>query len=77
MNSKIQLAVAAATRTAYEHSFRTVFLVSLAFGLLSVISSWFSPNVEKHMTNFLNTKVDGTQWKVSEDKSDPERDEKV
>jgi hypothetical protein len=68
MNATIQKDVVAATRHAYEASFRTVFLTSLAFGGLAIISAWFTPNTARHMTNFINTKVDGTQSKVANEK---------
>jgi hypothetical protein len=64
MTAAIQRGIVEATRHAYELSFRTIFLVSLAFGGLAIISSWFNPDTAKHMTGFINTKVDGTQSKV-------------
>jgi hypothetical protein len=45
----IEKAGAVAYRVAYMDAYRTVFYVSIAFGGLAILISFFIPNVEEHM----------------------------
>lgn len=56
----ISAAGALAYRHAYMDAYRTVFLVSIAFGGLGIIVSFFVPNVDKNMTNSIATTLHGT-----------------
>jgi hypothetical protein len=54
-----QLAVAeAGLKTAYVHSFRIVYLVSIAFGVIATIAVSFSANVDKQMTKEVDIKLE-------------------
>lgn len=57
MTPAIQAAITLATRVANAMSFRTMFLVSLAFGLTSVIGSFFIGNLDEHLTDDVARKL--------------------
>ncbi|OCK82586.1 MFS general substrate transporter, partial [Lepidopterella palustris CBS 459.81] len=59
MLSPAQLGLAmAGVKQAYVHSFRVVYLSSIAFGVLGVISVAFCKNVDHLMTNQVDIKLD-------------------
>lgn len=74
MTTTILSAVMDAVKTAYSQSFRTVFLVSIAFGGLSVITSLFSAPVDDRFTNDVAAKLSsgGASNQVFEEKKDVE-----
>ncbi|PYH87454.1 siderophore iron transporter [Aspergillus ellipticus CBS 707.79] len=59
MTGSILSAVENATKTAYSQSFRTVFLVSIAFGGLSVITALFSRPVDGRFTGAVAARLAG------------------
>lgn len=52
-------AAAGANQEAYTQSFRTVYLVSLAFGGLGIIAACNAPNIEKFFTEDIARKLHG------------------
>ncbi|GKZ37917.1 hypothetical protein AbraIFM66950_009749 [Aspergillus brasiliensis] len=59
MTGKILGVVTEAVKTAYSQSFRTVFLVSIAFGGLSVIAACFAEGVDGRFTGDVAAKLGG------------------
>jgi len=56
-----------AYRVAYSDAYRTIFLTSIAFGVLGIICNLFVPNVDKLLTNSVaatltNRKGDKVDW---------------
>ncbi|PYI08054.1 siderophore iron transporter [Aspergillus sclerotiicarbonarius CBS 121057] len=74
MTTTILAAVMDAVKTGYSQSFRTVFLVSVAFGGLSVITSLFSASVDDRFTNDVAAKLSnaGASDEVFVEKKDVE-----
>lgn len=64
MTSKIEAAVAAATTQAYTSSFKTVYLASISFGVLSVVAALCTQNVEKFMTGQVARQLQGKAQKT-------------
>ena len=60
MSQKIMAAVDAAVKDAYARSYQTVYLCTLPFGALLVISALFSPNVEQYLTDEVARKLHPT-----------------
>ncbi|KAJ6106141.1 hypothetical protein N7512_009658 [Penicillium capsulatum] len=56
---KVIAAATEAAKTAYAHSFRTVFLVSIAFGSLSMIAALGSVSVDDKLNNVVAAKLSG------------------
>ncbi|CAK7200156.1 hypothetical protein SEUCBS139899_002846 [Sporothrix eucalyptigena] len=52
--------IANAYQTAYAKSFQVVYLVSIAFGVLSIIAAFFSPNLEHRFTSEVARRLHGT-----------------
>jgi hypothetical protein len=50
LNAQVEKAGKLAYRIAYMDAYRTIFYVSIAFGALAIIVSFWIPNVEEHMT---------------------------
>lgn len=48
---KVLEVAAVALRSAYQKSFETVYLVTLAFGIISVVAAFFSPSIESLYTD--------------------------
>lgn len=46
---------ARAYQVAYADAYRTVFLTSIAFGVLGIVCSFFVPNVDEYMTDSVAT----------------------
>lgn len=67
---KIQAAITLAVRIANAMSFKTMFLVSLAFGVTSVIGSFFIGNLDDHLTDEVARKLQNR--KGPQDRSDVE-----
>lgn len=61
MTTKIQAAIMHAVQVANSKSFKTMFLVSLAFSLASVISSLFIQSVDKSLTGEIARKLQGVR----------------
>lgn len=55
LNPRILAVAESAFKYAYMAAFRTVFLSTIAFGALAIISSYFVPNVESLMTLEVST----------------------
>ncbi|KAJ5152785.1 uncharacterized protein N7482_009263 [Penicillium canariense] len=71
ITEKIMLAVADAAKTAYSESFRTVFLVSITFGALSLIAALGSVSVDDKLDNVVAAKLSGagaSQEEIHEEK---------
>jgi hypothetical protein len=60
INENIMTAVFNAVKTAYSQSFRTVFLVSIAFGGLAVVAAFASVPVDEKLDNAVAAKLSGT-----------------
>lgn len=61
MNSTIESAIAGGIKYAWSSSFSTVYYASLAFAGLGIIASYFSPDVDKQMNDFVSRRITGTQ----------------
>jgi hypothetical protein len=59
INAGIIAAYQTARKDSYSQSFQTVYLSAIAFGSIALLASFWIPNVDKLMTNFLNKRVDG------------------
>lgn len=57
IDSAVLANLAAATVDAFIASFKTVYLSSLAWGGLAIIAAFFTVNLEKYMTNYVNKAV--------------------
>lgn len=57
INTAILTATQQAVKHAYSMSFRTVFLCTLPFGALILVSSVFAPNVEDYLTDDVARKL--------------------
>lgn len=53
----IKTALATAQKRAYAESLKTVYLSSLAFGGLALVVAFFSSDVDKYLTGFVNKTV--------------------
>lgn len=73
MTPSIKSAIQHGIRVANAQSFRTMFLVSLAFGITAVISAWFVSNMDKFLTDDVARKLQG----VKGDRKEHEQGEKV
>jgi len=56
----ISAVVGVAVKVAYARSYQTVFLCTLPFGILLIISALLSPNVEQYLTDEVARKLQGT-----------------
>lgn len=61
----IQAALVQAVKVANADSFRTMFLVSLAFGLSAAIASFFVGNMDDHLTDEVARKLQGVKGDVT------------
>ncbi|TPX11720.1 uncharacterized protein E0L32_007457 [Thyridium curvatum] len=61
MTPAIRDAIQMATRVANAMSFRTMFLVSIAFGVTSAASSFFIRNLDRHLTDDVARKLQGVK----------------
>lgn len=57
ISPEIMTAVSAAVKDAYTRSYRTVYLCTLPFGALLIISALFSPDVERYLTDEVARKL--------------------
>jgi hypothetical protein len=57
MKMSILAAFSAATRAAYTHAFKIVYLSSIAFASLAFIGCIFVTDVDKYMTDFVNKTI--------------------
>lgn len=53
-------------KIAYASSFKVVYLSSLAFAGVSIITAWFVSDVDSLLTNFVNKKIHGAKAGVVE-----------
>lgn len=61
MTTKIASAVGEAVKTAYSHSFQTVYLASIAFGGAAIIAAFFSRSIDDKMTSEVAQKLRGVE----------------
>jgi hypothetical protein len=75
MTPAIEVALRAAQKRVYSASFSTVYLSSLAFGGLALVSIFFSTdNFDEYFTNFINkTVTTNTIAKVKSNRGDLEK----
>ncbi|KAJ4371930.1 hypothetical protein N0V86_008484 [Didymella sp. IMI 355093] len=59
MSPEVLAAVSGAVKDAYARSYQTVYLCTLPFGVLLIISALFSPNVEQYLTDEVARKLHG------------------
>lgn len=59
LNTAVEKAGTLAYRIAYMDAYRTIFYVSIAFGALAMLVSFWIPNVEEHMTGNVATTLHG------------------
>lgn len=59
-------AIADPIKQAYTLSFRTVFLCTLPFGVITIIAAILCPNVEDYMTDQVARKLQGGRHRVAE-----------
>lgn len=57
LSSAMLAAVNKIVPTAYSQAFKTVYLASLAFGGIAILSSLFSKDVQKHLTDKVERKM--------------------
>lgn len=72
MNSTILEAYSEGTMTAYKSSFRVVYLASLAFGGVSIISALFVRDISQYLTNFVNKRIHEPQLRHHHEASETE-----
>jgi MFS family permease len=61
INSQIEIAVGLAQKTAFSGAVRLVFLVSVAFGGIGIIATFFLKNIDHLLTNDVSRKLHTTQ----------------
>lgn len=57
MNDQILDALALATKHAYAHTFKIVYLATLAFTGIGLIAAFFIKDVDKYLTNYVNKTI--------------------
>lgn len=57
MTAAIKVVLQAAQKRAYAESFKIVYLSTLAFGGIALITSFFSADVDKYLTGYVNKTV--------------------
>lgn len=57
MNGQILEALSVATRDAYSHAFKIVYLATLAFTAIGLIASFFVTDVEEFLTDYVNKTI--------------------
>lgn len=72
ITASIQAALMQAVKVANASSFRTMFLVSLAFGLSAAIASFFIGNMDRHLTDEVARKLQGVKGHPSTNRGDLE-----
>lgn len=60
INPTIEGAVTNGLKTAYASSFSTVYLASIGFGGIAIIASLFTKDIDKHLTNYVSRRINGT-----------------
>lgn len=60
INAQVEAAVASATTQAWASSFRMVYLISIIFGGIAFIASFFTKSVDQYMTGQIARKLQGT-----------------
>jgi MFS family permease len=69
INSSIERVARTAYKIAYSDSFRTVYLASIAFGVLAIAASLFTHNMEDKFNNDVARKLHGKDIQMVEEKS--------
>jgi hypothetical protein len=59
-----------ATKHAYSHAFKIVYLSSLAFAGIAIVAALFVIDVDKYMTNFVNKTIHKPQIHAEEKNQD-------
>jgi hypothetical protein len=54
---KVLAALADATRLAYIHAFKIVYLSTLAFTAVSIVACFFVTDISKYLTNYVNKTI--------------------
>lgn len=67
MTPATKSAIELGVKIANAQSFRTMFLVSLAFGFTAVIASWFIGNMDAHLTDEVARKLQGVSGEKKEE----------
>lgn len=67
INGEIIEALNLGTMAAYKSSFRVVYLASLAFGIMSIISALFVQDVSEFLTGFVNKTIHAPQMGKRQD----------
>ena len=67
MTPTIAKAIEHGVQLANAQSYRTMFLVSLAFGITAVAASWFIGNMDKHLTGDVARKLQGVDKRPREE----------
>lgn len=57
INASILAAFGLATKHAYSHAFKIVYLSSLSFAGIAIVAALFVVDVDKYMTNFVNKTI--------------------
>jgi len=57
MNDNILTAFSIATKDAYSHAFKIVYLSSLAFAGIAIVAAFFVVDVDKYLTNYVNKTI--------------------
>lgn len=57
MNDKVLSAFVLATKHAYAHAFKIVYLTTLAFTGVGTIAAFFITDVKEHLTNYVNKTI--------------------
>jgi hypothetical protein len=65
-----EAAIRLAARIANSESFRTMFLVSLAFGFTATFASWFIGNMDQYLTDDIARKLQGVKGDTTNVKKD-------
>ncbi|KAF2007662.1 siderophore iron transporter, partial [Amniculicola lignicola CBS 123094] len=64
VNSTILAAIGAGMKSGYSASYSTVYLSSLAFGGTALIASFFTSDIDKYLTDFVNKTVAGKEMRT-------------
>ncbi|KIW01794.1 uncharacterized protein PV09_06966, partial [Verruconis gallopava] len=60
INPNIEAAVTNGVKTAYASSFKTVYLVTIAFGGIAFIAALFTSNINAMLNNYVSRRIAGT-----------------
>ena len=66
INATILAAVDEGTKMGYQNTFQIVYLSSLAFGIVAIVSAFFVQDVSHLLTGFVNKKIHTPHLKKTE-----------